>query len=206
MKTKIHLFLATALVFGFSISFSFGQPGGSTTDKQTTTTTTGDNKPSTKKEEINPNWTKWDNGQYAMAFPSEWQLDDNGTMGTSFIVFSPSEGALDLFQENINLVVQDLSTYNISVTLDEYIEFSIEQLPTIFQDFQLISSKKYSRNGYDYYEVIYTGLQSGYNLQWKQYIWLIGSEARILTFTAQEKKFALYDLLSSSIMDTFRFK
>ena len=53
-------------------------------------------------------WKIFDHLNYSISYPSTWELNHDGQMGTSFIISSPLESDNDNFKENVNLVIQDL--------------------------------------------------------------------------------------------------
>jgi hypothetical protein len=60
-------------------------------------------------------WNSIDDSKYFINYPSDWELNNSGLMGTSFILFSPVSSSQDNFRENINLLVQDLSQYDLNL-------------------------------------------------------------------------------------------
>ncbi|MBC8172388.1 MAG: hypothetical protein H7X71_00660, partial [Chitinophagales bacterium] len=49
-------------------------------------------------------WKTLKEKNYSIQYPSTWELDQSGQMGTSFILFSSLEEKEDQFMENINLI------------------------------------------------------------------------------------------------------
>ena len=84
-------------------------------------------------------WNTFKKDSYTIDYPKDWELDESGQMGTSFILFSPLTSQKDQFRENVNLLVQDLTGYNLD--LDKYVEISEEQVKTLITDGKIIESK-----------------------------------------------------------------
>jgi len=76
-------------------------------------------------------WKTLDQQDYSIQYPSTWELNQSKQMSTSFILFSPLESENDPFKENVNLLVQDISKYQID--LNEYTKISEGQIKTMCQ-------------------------------------------------------------------------
>lgn len=111
-------------------------------------------------------------------------------MGTVVIFFSDQKNSSDLFQENLNVLVQDLSAQ--PMTLAEYTDLSIEQIKLFVSDSKILSSKKITLAGNLANELIYTGKQGQFDLKWKQIYTIIGDTAYILTYTSEIDDFDNY--------------
>ena len=99
---------------------------------------------STKKESSNDSnkvvagWKTFEGTNYSVQYPPNWELSQNGSGETSFVLFSPLENDKDQFKENVNLLVQDLTGRNID--LDKFVEISEEQVKTMITNPTLIES------------------------------------------------------------------
>jgi len=71
-------------------------------------------------------WQQHSNDKFEIKYPGDWELNESGQMGTTFFIFSAVTSEEDLFKENVNLLVQDLSAYDL--TLEQYAEISEEQI------------------------------------------------------------------------------
>ncbi|MFN4122316.1 MAG: hypothetical protein ACK4GL_03310 [Flavobacteriales bacterium] len=63
---------------------------------------------------------------FTISYPESWTIDTSGLMGTQLILFSEQEDDADLFRENVNLVKQNISEYNLG--FDEYVKLSESQI------------------------------------------------------------------------------
>jgi PsbP-like protein len=142
--------------------------------------------------------------RYSIQYPSDWELNQNELMGTSFILFSALETGDDLFRENVNLLIQDLSTYNMD--LNQYTEISEGQVKTMITNSSLIESKRIKIGSEEYHRMIYTGDRGIFHLQFEQYYWVRNNEAYILTFTSEQDKFSRYSEIGEAILNSFVFK
>lgn len=139
---------------------------------------------------------------YALTYPSQWQLDQSGQMGTKFILFA-SEGN-NGFRDNVNLMVQDLKGSGLD--LDKYVSLSEGQVKTMISNPQIISSKRIKTDGGEFQEVIFTGDQGVLHLKWRQRYWVKGEKAYILTFTASQSTYSEYNTVNEMVLGSFKLK
>lgn len=168
---------------------------GQTTTKQES----GNNQPQTIND-----WKTLDQSNYSIQYPSTWELDQSGQMGTSFILFSPLESDKDKFKENVNLLIQDVSGQNID--LNKYTEISEGQIKTMITNSALIESKRMKNDRGEYHKIIYSGDQGKFHLKFEQYYWVINDKAFVLTFTSEQGKFADFLEIGEKILNSFILK
>tara|TARA_B110000908_G_C10145915_1_gene399025 strand:+ start:43 stop:501 length:459 start_codon:yes stop_codon:yes gene_type:complete len=138
---------------------------------------------------------------YSISYPDDWELDQSELMGSNFILFSPFTSTEDLFKENVNLIIQDLTGHN--VDLDQYIELSGNQIKTYITAAKFLENKKITTGGLNYQKLVYTGKQGVYNLKFEQYIWVIEDTAFVLTLTCEEDQFDHYKTIGEKILNSF---
>ncbi len=141
---------------------------------------------------------------YSISYPNDWELGKSGLMGTSFIVFSPLVSEQDQFRENVNLLIQDLSAYNID--LDMFVEISEGQIKTMIKNGNLLQSERLKKGDQEYQKVIYTGDQGNYKLKFEQYYLVKNNNAYILTLTCETQEFDDYHKIGENILDSFKLK
>ncbi|MFH1538463.1 MAG: PsbP-related protein [bacterium] len=133
-------------------------------------------------------------------YPSNWTKTEQ-VMGSVAAFLSPQETASDIFQENLNVIVQDLSTQ--PMTLEEFTELSVGQVKQFITDAKILDSNATTLDGNSAHEVVYTGKQGQYNLKFMQ-VWAIkDNTAYILTYTAEIKKYNNYLNLAQEMMNSF---
>ena len=167
---------------------------------QTTTKQVSDAKNST----INSNWKTFDQPNYSIQYPSSWNLNQNGQMGTSFIILSPKESEQDKFSENVNLIIQDMTGKDID--LDKYTKISEDQIKTLLTNSVIIESKSIKKDNAEYRKFIYTADQGVFHLKTEQYYWVVKEKAYVLTFTSEQNKYADYVEIGEKIMNSFIIK
>ena len=186
MKNQINEFLflknqVLIIVFSFFINSAYSQTFSA--EKQT--------------------WKQLNFEGFTIDHPENWEVNTKGEMGTKFILFSSLENPQDVFKENINLVVQDLTGYDID--LKGFVEISEQQVNTYVTDGKILESKKLSKENVAYHKLIYTGKQGVYELKFEQYFWVLESKAYILTFTCEESNYLIYKMIAERILKSFSF-
>ena len=149
-------------------------------------------------------WKTLNTDEYFIQYPDDWQLDESGRMGTVFVLFSPLSSSQDLFKENVNLLIQDISTYELN--LDQYTEISEGQIKSMITDSKIIESKREHEGSDEFHKMIYTGRQGKFNLTFEQYFWVENGKAYVLTFTCEQERFSEFKELGESIMSSFLIK
>ena len=157
----------------------------------------------TVKQKID-GWKTLSEANYSMQYPSTWELNQSGQMGTSLILFSPLENNEDQFRENVNLIIQDLTGQ--SIDLDKYSEISEEQVKTMITNSTLIESKRIKEGNDEYHRLIYTGDQGILRLTYEQYYWVENDKAYVLTLTCEQNKFSDFKDLGENILNSFSLK
>jgi len=120
------------------------------------------------------------------------------------ILLSKQTSQQDLFRENVNLIIQDLATYNID--LDKFVEISEGQIKTMITNGNIIESNRIKTGDSEYQKVIYTGVQGQFNHKFVQYYWIVKGKAYILTFTCEISQFDNYKEVGERIMNSFQIK
>src|SRR5690606_22044601 len=115
-------------------------------------------------------WETLDEKEYSIQYPDTFELDVSGEMGASFIIRFKTISDDDSFEENINLVIQDLK--GAKVDLDMFVEISEQQVRTVLTDGTIIESSRRSANQRTYHKLIYTGTYNNLDIKWLQYFWI----------------------------------
>lgn len=149
-------------------------------------------------------WKTFSGTNYSIHYPPNWELNQSGQMGTSFILFSPFEIDNDQFKENVNLLIQDLSGQNID--LDRFVEISEGQIKTMINNSTLFESKRIKNEDPEFHKLVYSGDQGVFRLKFEQYCWVINQKAYILTLTCEDNKFSDYKVTGENILNSFSFK
>lgn len=147
------------------------------------------------------NWNTFQGDGYTIQYPSDWQSDDSGMMGTSMILFAPRSSDTDQFQENVNLIIQDLRT--IEIDLDAYAKISTDQVKSLITNSEIEVNKRLGSGEDEYHMMVYTGDQGKFKLKYVQYYWVRNEKAFVLTFTSEQDQFEDYRETGLQILDSF---
>ncbi|PGH40579.1 MAG: hypothetical protein CRN43_02215 [Candidatus Nephrothrix sp. EaCA] len=128
------------------------------------------------------NWRVYtDNvNHFKINYPDKWIIQNaNG----SIVFLSPKEGVQDLFQENVNLMLQDLSQKRMN--LEQYTEVTKKQIIDNLGSSAIISLKSTTLAGQRAKEFIYDMNYQGRSLKLKQYWFIKGNIAYLFSYTAR---------------------
>lgn len=151
--------------------------------------------------------TKWltlEQEDYTVQYPENWELDQSGQMGAEFILFAPQSYAKDDFRENVNLMLQDLTGYNLD--LDGLIELSERQISAALSNSNILLSERVTIAEGEYHKLLYTADMAPYQLKFEQYCRVIDNTAVILTFTCEIDMFNTYQEVGERILNSFKWK
>jgi len=149
-------------------------------------------------------WNVYSQDKFEIKFPIDWVIDTSGVMGSKFLLFNNSALQSEGFRDNINLIVQDLSAYD--VELDQYVEISENQITTMLTDGEIISSERKSSGGIEYQQVRFSGRQGIFKLTFEQRYYIVDKIAFVLTFTCKTQDFDAVIQTSQRVMDAFKIK
>lgn len=135
-----------------------------------------------------------------LSYPENYELL-KGVMGTVVVFLKEKEDPTNLFQENLNVMVQDLS--NQPMTLEEYNSLSLREIGSFITDAKILSSDKTILAGKPAYEVVYTGKQGAYTFKWKQKWTIIDNIAYVLSYTSEINQFDNSLKAFDKIFDSF---
>ncbi|MFK7755880.1 MAG: hypothetical protein AB8B53_02990 [Flavobacteriales bacterium] len=147
-------------------------------------------------------WDSLKESNYSIDYPANWDIDKSGLMGTSFILLSPLTSEVDDFRENVNLLVQDLSSYN--MVLDDYVDISENQVRKMITDAEIILSQRLENVNGESHLLVYKGRQGVYELNFRQYYWVINKTAFVLTLTGKQSEVEEYIGLGQKILESFK--
>jgi hypothetical protein len=149
-------------------------------------------------------WKTFETVAYSIQYPDSLQLDNSRNDGTDFLMLTAQTSANDLYKENINLLVQDLSGKDID--LAKFVLISEQQIIEAFGKKGLIESKRLKGTSGEYQRLMFGGKSGNFEAKWLQYYFVKNEKAYILTLTCEEKQFANYLAFCEKIMKTFLLK
>lgn len=137
---------------------------------------------------------------FIVKYPEKWQTK---TSVNAVAFLSPREGEHDLFQENVNLMLQDLSQQ--PLTLERYTEITKKQIVDNLGSSAIVSLKSTTLSGQPAQEFIYNMNYQGRVLKIKQVWFIKGTIAYLFTYTAEPNKYDKYLDISTEIINSFKF-
>jgi PsbP len=140
---------------------------------------------------------------FTIKYPKIWALDTSKVMGSQVVLFSPIEDANDTFKENVNVMVQDLKGYNL--TLKDYAELSEKQITTLVTNGKIYESKVVKTPLGECYQSTYSMEQETVKLKLMCFCYIKNEKAYLITFTALAEKFEAYKNTGVQIMNSFIF-
>jgi len=158
----------------------------------------------TTQKNIPGDWKTIDDPDYMIHYPDSFELNTSGQMGMSFMLLSKQTSSQDVFRENVNLLIQDLTGHNID--LDKFVEISEEQIKTMITNGNIIESKRIKSGDSEFQKVVYTGVQGKFNFKFEQHYRVVKSKAYILTLTCESSQFDKYKEVGGRIMNSFKIK
>ncbi|RKP50101.1 hypothetical protein D7Z26_20035 [Cohnella endophytica] len=139
----------------------------------------------------------------SIQYPEDWKLVENAG-GAIAAFLAPAEGDNDKFQENVNIIVQDLQGQDI--TLEQYAQISKDQINQLITDAKIVSGETFKADdGTEFYSLIYNGKQGEYTLTWQQVFAIANGKAYIMTYTAEPDSFDKYVDTVGQMADTWIF-
>jgi hypothetical protein len=156
---------------------------------------------SSAQTELQEGWVIEEKTAFSISHPEEWEFNESGQMGTTFIMLSPLATEEDDFRENVNLLMQNLK--GLKLDLDAYIEISEGQVSQIFPDGDIIKSKRHTSGTDEFHEIIYTGKQSDFDLKFRAFCWLKDDYAYVLTLTCEVDQYENYETIGEEILSSF---
>lgn len=149
-------------------------------------------------------WKTADEPTFFLQYPSDWKLDKSGQGGTSLILFSKIASDEDLFEENVNVIIEDLSTFNID--LSQYVSISESQIKSMIKSAIIVESSKMKYGTQEYHRLVYTGYAGDLRLRFEQYYFMKNKKAYVITFTAEQDTYPEYKVTGERILNSFKLK
>lgn len=130
--------------------------------------------------------------EISIKYPANWKPMP-GYGGAKVVFASPFDGQLDYFQENVSVVIQDISKHPAS--LREYSDEAIYQMELVFKHNFILeeTTAVATLSGYPAYKLIFTG--KGPDTELRYYMtWCVVDEvtAYQITYTAFTSQFDKY--------------
>lgn len=153
---------------------------------------------------------------FRFKFPGDWTVNENPNVFVilhppeknmmelakkNIVSFSTDDSIDSTFNTNLNFTFRNLISQPIS--LDMFIEHSLNQIESFFEEFKLLSAENTQLSAKPAKKLVYTGkVQGRYHVQFLQYSTMNNFKAHVLTYAADKKNYLSYleevnDIISS---------
>jgi hypothetical protein len=140
---------------------------------------------------------------YSATIPSTWKVKKDNQSGAEFFAFSPV--IVNDVNNNVNFTIQDLSKSK--KTLEQYTNFSIEQVKNHLSNYEIIKSETVHNHLGTHQVLIYQGTINDLDFKWKQYYWIKNKKtAYLVTYTALQVSFDKDLDDANKIMNSIKIK
>ena len=143
---------------------------------------------------------EYSENNFKLKHPNTWTINTNN--GALFFT-SPKLDANDKFQENINLMLQDLSKK--PMTLEQYTELTKKQVIDNLGASIIVSLNNILIAGQQGKEFVYNMTYKGKSLKIKQYWFIINNTAYLFSFTAESSQYNKYESIATEMIKSFKF-
>jgi len=137
---------------------------------------------------------------FGITFPEDWQ-EKRGAMGTAILALSPKEDANDNFQENVNVVTEDVPA---GMTTGDYVKTSLGSMGDILTDFKVVSNVPTTVGGKNAVALTYNHRMGNYKLKVLAYMIISSGKGYVITCTAMEGSFEKYKAQFEEVCRSFR--
>ncbi|MFW6035768.1 MAG: PsbP-related protein [Halothermotrichaceae bacterium] len=138
---------------------------------------------------------------FRIDYPGNWELKED-SFDSVISIISEREDENDNVSENINVVVQDLSTQPMS--LKEYTELSIDQINNVIENGEVLENEFITFAENEGVKIIYKGELEDLKLKWLVKYLIKNNKAYLVTYTAAEDKFDKYLPTVEKMYDSFQ--
>lgn len=155
-------------------------------------------------EAIRKNTTVYSNSEYNIEarYASDWEINENGMQYIAAFL-SPVENENDTFRENINIIIEDISSYDFNN--ETFNDYTLEQLINCIPDCEIISNKKFNLSKDTVYETVYVGNCNLLELKWKSIYFVKNKKAYTITFSADKNKYDKYIPYFTQFIQDFKY-
>ncbi len=148
----------------------------------------------------------YENSRYgfALKYPAAWSFAED-LAGAAAVFVSPKENALDIFQENVNVVVQDISQHPMS--LNKYTEMAVTQMQAVFgTNLEVLDSSPTFIDGREGHQFVFIGKGPDGNFRYLCRWTIVGTSAYQITYTAMESGYPKLLPQAKRMMRSFKIQ
>lgn len=140
---------------------------------------------------------------YSIDYPAAWRLDTTKTLAPAVLFFSPPDSAKDSFDENVNIMEQNLAGKHID--LSAYKTISEDQMSKMGPEAKVLRSAIEKSPGGEIYSFECLMTMNGNKLRVKSICKIRNDVAYLVSFTTRTESFEQYSTVGNQILDSFKF-
>ncbi len=145
---------------------------------------------------------KHTSGFFEIAYPPSWTMLENEA-GAAAIFYSQKENELDIFKENVNVVVQDLSKK--PMPLEQYTKIAINQMKVVFKtNMEIIESAPFYLGGLKAHKLIFVGSGPEGDIKFMTIWTLKGDTAFQISYTGLKSDWEDYKKDADKMVRSFK--
>ena len=138
---------------------------------------------------------------YAVDYPDSWTLRE---LGGAITLSAPREDEDDKFSENVQIIAEDLSSALQTPTLIEYHRTGLANAEKFLTDFKPLEEARTEWLGRETLVMLYTASVRGEKYRFKDYKFIEGHTAYVLTYTARAADFDTFLEKAEAVMSSLR--
>lgn len=156
-------------------------------------------------------WQKYVGETFSICFPSDWTVDDSGTMGSEIILTYVQPGSEERaikVNKNVNIIKQNKRDFEAQGIQDfeAYAQYSKEQVLKSMTNSQIMAFVKTEISGIDAYRNMMTADVNGMKYHFEQFIYENMGFYYVITFTTVNDDTLEGKRLGSDIIQTVTLK
>jgi hypothetical protein len=134
-----------------------------------------------------------------MKYPADWLKQDRA--GIPLVgFFSPPEGPMDFFRENVTMSIDELPP---GTTLQEYVDNSLAETRKVMPNLDVLASQDAQLSNLPAFEMLFTWSPGPVLFQCKLISTVSGNRSYTLNYTAETSKFDKFLGVAQEMMDSF---
>jgi len=139
---------------------------------------------------------------FYLEYPTNWSFDKSKATEGVFIFSTELDSPLDIFRDNVTLMIQDLPS-NIR-SLNDYVELSLNQFRR--EDYVLLESntKTNEKNEIIGHEFIYESVYNQREVKFYQFVMMKNGKAYLFTYLAELRSYDIYFKAARELISSFQ--
>ena len=134
-----------------------------------------------------------------MKYPADWlKQDQDGVPLVGF--FSPPEGPMDFFRENVTMSIEELPP---GTTLQQYVDKSLADIHKVMPNLEVLASQAAQLSNLPAFEMLFTWSPGPILFQCKLISAVSENRSYTLNYTAETSKFDKFLAVAQEMMDSF---